>query len=77
MASAVEAKVREIAEQIAANAPLALKVMKKGVQRAVLASLEEVFDYESGGQAQSFATFDLQEGVKAIQEKRAPKFEGR
>ncbi|HKY64644.1 MAG TPA: enoyl-CoA hydratase-related protein [bacterium] len=76
-AAELEAKVREIAEQIAANAPLALKIMKKGVQRAVLAGLEEVFDYESAGQAQSFATHDLQEGVKAIQEKRAPKFEGR
>jgi enoyl-CoA hydratase/carnithine racemase len=76
-AAELEAKVREVAEQIAANAPLALKLMKKGVQRAVLASLEEVFDYESGGQAQSFATQDLQEGVKAIQEKRVPKFSGR
>ncbi|HEX5034131.1 MAG TPA: enoyl-CoA hydratase-related protein [bacterium] len=76
-AAELEAKVHAIAEQIAANAPLALKIMKNGVQKAVLASLEEVFDYESGGQAQSFATHDLQEGVKAIQEKRAPKFEGR
>ncbi len=76
-AAELEAKVGEIAAQIAANAPLALKIMKKGVQRAVLASLEEVFDYESGGQARSFATNDLQEGVKAIQEKRTPKFEGR
>ncbi|MFO1463619.1 MAG: enoyl-CoA hydratase-related protein [bacterium] len=69
-------KVREVAEQIAANAPLALKIMKRGVQRAVTATLEEVFDYESAGQARSFATQDLKEGISAIQEKRAPKFRG-
>ncbi|MCE9625069.1 MAG: enoyl-CoA hydratase/isomerase family protein [Deltaproteobacteria bacterium] len=76
-AADLEAKTREIANQIAANAPLALKIMKKGVQKAVTATLEEVFDYESGGQAQSFATQDLQEGIKAIQEKRVPKFSGK
>jgi enoyl-CoA hydratase/carnithine racemase len=76
-AAELEAKVKEIAEQIAANAPLALKTMKQGVQRAVMANLEEVFDYESAGQAKSFATQDLLEGIKAIQEKRTPKFTGR
>ncbi len=70
-------KTKEIAVQIAANAPLALKIIKKGVQRAVTATLEEVFDYESGGQASSFATQDLKEGVAAIQEKRNPVFQGR
>ncbi|HCU24928.1 MAG TPA: enoyl-CoA hydratase/isomerase family protein [Deltaproteobacteria bacterium] len=76
-AAELEAKVREIAEQIAANAPLAIKTMKKGIQKAKLSSLEEIFDYESAGQAQSFVTEDLKEGIRAIQEKRAPRFRGR
>jgi enoyl-CoA hydratase len=70
-------KALEIAEQIAQNAPLPLKIMKKGIQKASLSSLEEIFDYESSGQAEAFATRDLQEGVKAIQEKRPPKFTGK
>ena len=76
-AAELEAKVQEIADQIVANAPLALKTMKKGVQQAVVATLEEVFDYESAGQAKSFATQDLQEGIRALQEKRPPKFSGK
>lgn len=75
-AAELDTKVKEVVDQIVANAPLALKIMKKGVQRAVTATLDEVFDYESGGQAKSFATEDLQEGIRAIQEKRAPKFRG-
>lgn len=76
-AAQLPAKVKEISDQIVANAPLALKIMKKGVQSAVTANLEQVFDYESAGQAKSFATEDLQEGIRAIQEKRAPKFLGK
>lgn len=76
-AAELEKKVLEIAQQIAANAPLALKIIKKGVQLAVTSTLEEVFDYESGGQAKSFATEDLKEGIQAIQEKREPKFIGK
>lgn len=75
-AAELDAKVKEVVDLIVANAPLALKIMKKGVQRAVTATLDEVFDYESAGQAKSFATQDLQEGIRAIQEKRAPKFRG-
>jgi enoyl-CoA hydratase len=76
-AAELEAKAMEMAQQIAANAPLALKVMKKGVQKAVTSTLEDIFDYESEGQAKSFATEDLKEGIKAIQEKREPRFLGK
>jgi len=70
-------KVLEIAQQIAANGPLAVKIMKKGIQKTVTASLESTLDYESTGQAQSFATEDLKEGIQALQEKRAPNFHGK
>jgi enoyl-CoA hydratase len=70
-------QVQAIAEQIAQNAPISLKIIKKGIQKAVTASLEEVIDYESRGQAQTFITEDLLEGVAAIREKRPPKFQGK
>jgi enoyl-CoA hydratase/carnithine racemase len=73
----LEARVLEIAKQIAANAPEALKILKKGVQLAVTANLEEIITYESHGQAKTFATQDLIEGVEAIKTKRAPHFRGK
>lgn len=74
----LEHETLKIAETIARNAPIALKIMKKGISKALHASsLEEVFDYESSGQAKTFQTLDLLEGLQAIQEKRAPRFEGR
>jgi enoyl-CoA hydratase len=76
-AEQLEAKVLEIAQAIALNAPVALKVMKKGIQKAATAHLEELLDYESSGQAQTFLTEDLKEGVRAVQEKREPKFQGK
>lgn len=74
--SDLEKTTLELAEQIAANAPLPLKIMKRGIQKAVIADLSEVFDYESSGQAQCFNTQDLKEGIAAIQEKRVPQFRG-
>lgn len=73
----LESQTLQFAELISQNAPGAIKIMKKGIQKAVLLSLDEVFDYESSGQAQCFNTADLKEGVNAIQEKRTPKFSGK
>lgn len=73
----LETQATALAQEIAQNAPLPLKVMKKGLQKTPFSTLEEIFDYESEGQARSFLTEDLKEGVKAMQEKRTPKFVGR
>ena len=70
-------KAMGMAEQIALNSPIALKILKKGVQRAVTASLKDIIDYEAKGQATTFLTEDLKEGIKAIQEKREPRFVGK
>lgn len=75
--SHLEEAAESLAKTISANAPVALKIMKKGLQKAATATLEEVFDYESGGQAITFQTEDLKEGIQSIQEKRIPKFMGK
>ncbi len=72
----LEKATSELAWQIAANAPLAIQIMKKGIQKAMMGDLNDVFDYESSGQAQCFKTSDLKEGIQAIQEKRTPHFKG-
>jgi enoyl-CoA hydratase len=72
----LNSKVQEVAELIARNAPISLKIMKLGVQRAVTGSLEELIEYEAVGQAKTFATKDLLEGIEAIRGKREPRFGG-
>jgi enoyl-CoA hydratase len=74
---ALEARVTDVAKTIAANAPIALKIMKRGIQKAVTAELSELLQYEAAGQAQSFGTEDLIEGVESIKAKKPPKFRGR
>ena len=72
----LEAKVKAIAEQIAANAPAAIKIMKQGLQQAPLWDLRQVCEYEAQGQAQCFGSQDLLSGIQAVKEKKPPIFQG-
>lgn len=69
--------VRGVAKVIAANGPVAVAMIKKGIQKALNSTLEEMFDYDSSCQAESFKTADIKEGIRAIQEKRSPVFTGK
>jgi enoyl-CoA hydratase/carnithine racemase len=72
-----EAAVRALAQEIAACAPVAVRMVKESIYRGVQHSLEEMLDYEALSQGFTFTTADAREGVMAMIEKREPKFEGR
>lgn len=69
--------VRAFAEEIAAAAPIPVRMVKKAIYRGVENSLEEMLDYESLNQGMTFGTADAREGITAIMAKRQPKFTGR
>ena len=64
-----------LAESIAQNAPLAVRVAKKGVLNH-MKEIEKSLLFESKGQAACFKTGDLLEGIQAIRAKRIPSFSG-
>jgi len=72
----LEAKVRELAERIAANAPIAVQIVKHLVRVAGSSSLDVGLSYENDLFAYCFTTSDSAEGIAAFQEKRAPDFKG-
>ncbi len=72
-----EATVQSLAREIAAAAPVAVRMVKKSIYRGVQHGLEEMLDYESLNQSITFTTADAREGISAVIEKREPKFTGR
>jgi enoyl-CoA hydratase len=72
-----EAAVRTAAQEIAAAAPIAVRMVKKAIYRGGAHSLEEMLDYESLQQGLTFKTADAREGISAVLEKREPQFSGK
>ena len=71
----IEAAVRDLAETIAAHAPLTLRVTKEAIRRIALQRRpdERAFDDLVG---QCYASADFQEGVAAFLAGRKPEFNG-
>jgi enoyl-CoA hydratase/carnithine racemase len=65
------------AEGIAATAPIASRLTKLAVADGGHRDLESCLQFEAMAQPITLATEDLQEGVRASREKRAPVFRGR
>jgi enoyl-CoA hydratase/carnithine racemase len=68
----------EIARQIEANSPFAVRLTKKVLQANVDApSLETAIELENRNQVLAIQTADMSEALTAFREKRPPKFTGR
>ena len=71
----LETNVMRVAETIAAKAPLAVAMTKRAVNNYG-ATLDETLTFEEMATSMLLGTKDFQEGVRAFNEKRPPKFQG-
>lgn len=71
---AFAAAVLGLAAEVAAAAPIAVRMVKRAVYRGVESSLDDALDLESMQQAATFHTADAREGIRAVMEKREPVF---
>jgi len=65
------------ARQIAGSAPIASRLTKLALADGGHADFESCLQWEALAQPVTLATRDLQEGIRAAQERRTPVFEGR
>jgi enoyl-CoA hydratase len=73
----LDAAARRMAEEIASAGPVAVRMVKRAIYRGTEHTLDEMLDFESLQQAMTFKTEDAREGIRAIMEKRDPRFEGK
>jgi enoyl-CoA hydratase/carnithine racemase len=69
--------VLEVAAAVAGKAPVATRLTKIALSRGRPTSLAEALEWEALAQPITMATEDLQEGLRAQKERRAPRFTGR
>ena len=68
---------KEMAQKIAGNAPVAVKLAKSTVNVAFDVNIDEGYKHELEAEKKCFETEDLQEGIQALFEKRKPNFSGK
>lgn len=75
--AALEDRVLEVAETLAAKAPLAVRLIKMMMGKAMETGLEASMVDAQVAVMVTNPSADVREGIAAFREKRAPKFEGR
>lgn len=73
---AVLPQAREMAEEMARSAPVAVRGIKRALARSLERPLPEQLDFEAQEQALCYETADIREGLAAARDKRAPRFRG-
>jgi enoyl-CoA hydratase/carnithine racemase len=76
-AADVVATAMDLAQSIAAAAPLAVRATKDAIRRGLGLQIREAAHAEAYAQAESLATDDAREGIAALLAKRPPQFTGR
>jgi enoyl-CoA hydratase len=71
-----DAVVNGLAAEIASSGPVAVRAVKRTLRGSFDRDIEESLGHEADAQAMTFGTADALEGIRAIQEKRAPRFHG-
>ncbi len=69
-------RARELGQQIAANAPIATRLLKSALRDGGMSTLDAAVQWEAVAQPVTMATSDLHEGLRAAREKRPPHFAG-
>lgn len=70
------AAARQMAEEIASAGPIAVRMTKRAIYQGLTHTLDESLELESLQQGITFGTEDAREGIRALMEKRAPRFTG-
>jgi enoyl-CoA hydratase len=70
-------QVLAVAADVAATAPIATRLTKLALADGGHATYDAALQWEALAQPVTLATQDLQEGIRAAREKRAPEFRGR
>jgi 2-(1,2-epoxy-1,2-dihydrophenyl)acetyl-CoA isomerase len=76
-AAEFEAQVAAAADQLAANAPLAMREIKRAMHKDCTAELEAMLKHEMAVVRRLVDTADFKEGLGSFLEKRPPVFMGR
>jgi enoyl-CoA hydratase len=72
----LQSRAAELAERVAANAPLSMQAIKKTVLDSHTADWNEAFRIEAEQAARVMMSRDAREGPRAFKEKRTPEFVG-